>query len=200
VDLNLSAISAQVGGLFDQSITYKKLFVEKSCDQIAQVVELMVKAFESGNKILFFGNGGSAADAQHMAAEFVNRMLIERPPMPAIALSTDTSTLTSIANDYSFDEVFSKQIRALGKYRDVAFGLTTSGNSPNVNRALEEANQMGLVTVVLSGKDGGEAAKIAKHSLVVGDGANTPRIQEVHITVGHIIVELIDDILFGSPK
>ncbi|MBI4042806.1 MAG: D-sedoheptulose 7-phosphate isomerase [Deltaproteobacteria bacterium] len=186
--------------LFAESISVKQSFLKGNKEEMIKVIGVMGKAIEGGYKILFFGNGGSAADAQHLAAEFVNRMLIERPPLPSIALTTDTSVLTSIANDYSYEDVFAKQIRALGKPGDIAFGLTTSGNSPNVNRALETANEMGLSTICLSGRDGGQAAKIAQYNLIVDQAKKTPRIQEVHITVGHILVEILDHLLYGRKK
>ncbi|MFZ2089693.1 MAG: D-sedoheptulose 7-phosphate isomerase, partial [Desulfobaccales bacterium] len=148
-----------------------------------------------GGKILLFGNGGSAADAQHIAAEFVNRFKIERPPLAALALTTDTSILTSIANDYDFIEVFAKQVRALGRPGDAAVGLSTSGNSGNVVRALEAAREMGLNTLALSGGKGGPVAAAAEMAIVV-PSANTPRVQEVHITIGHVLCDLVDFLLF----
>jgi len=184
--------------IFRESIQLKESFVNENLIRIVNVVEAITAALKAGNKILLFGNGGSAADAQHLAAEFVNRFLIERPPLPAIALSTDTSVLTSIGNDYSFAEVFAKQIRAIGHKGDVAWGITTSGASPNVVKALETAKKMGLVTVAFTGKDGGDAARIADYVLNVSSG-NTPRIQEVHMTVGHVICEMVDLKLFQKP-
>ncbi|HLE17431.1 MAG TPA: D-sedoheptulose 7-phosphate isomerase, partial [Syntrophales bacterium] len=156
-------------------------------------------ALKRRNKILIFGNGGSAADAQHLAAEFVNRFMIERPPLAAMALSTDTSVITSIGNDYDFSEIFSKQIRALGQEGDVAWGISTSGNSPNVVKALETANKMKLVTIGLTGKDGGAIAGTVDYWLNVSSNS-TPRIQEVHITVGHVICEMVDFKLFQRPE
>jgi len=147
---------------------------------------------------LIFGNGGSAADAQHIAAEFVNRFVIERPPLPAIALTTDTSIITSIGNDYDFSEIFSKQIRAIGQPGDIAWGISTSGNSANVLKALEVAKKMDLVTIAFTGKDGGNIAKIADLSVNVSSSV-TARIQEVHITAGHAICDLVDIKLFQKP-
>jgi D-sedoheptulose 7-phosphate isomerase len=166
--------------------------------KIVKVVEVLTEVLNAGNKILLFGNGGSAADAQHLAAEFVNRFIIERPPLPAIALTTDTSIITSIGNDYGFEDIFSKQIRAIGQPGDVAWGITTSGVSPNVIKALETAQKMELITIGLTGKDGGEIAKIADYVLNVSSNS-TPRIQEVHITVGHVICEMLDYRLFQKP-
>jgi len=162
------------------------------------VVEAVTAALKAGSQILLFGNGGSAADAQHLAAEFVNRFLIERPPLPAIALTTDTSIITSIGNDYDFTEIFSKQIRAIGRKGDIAWGMSTSGTSVNVVRGLEAAKKIGMVTIGLTGRDGGDVAKIVDHTLNVSS-TSTPRIQEVHIMVGHVICEMVDFKLFQRP-
>ena len=143
----------------------------------------------------FFGNGGSAADAQHLAAEFVNRFQRERRPLPAIALTTDTSILTSIANDYDYSLVFVKQIEALGQSGDMAWSISTSGMSPNVYLGLKKAKQKGLKTVALTGGDGGKIVKMADISIVV-PSFNTPIIQEIHITIGHIVCELVERALF----
>ena len=169
-----------------------------SADLLVEAAGLIADSFTKGGRLLIFGNGGSAADAQHLAAEFVNRFLIERPPLPAVALTTDTSVLTSVANDYSFNEVFAKQVKALGRPGDVAWGLTTSGNSPNVVAALAAARQGGLKTLALTGSGGGEARHQAD-VLIEVKTTLTPRIQEVHITMGHIICELVDYILFQRP-
>ncbi len=162
--------------------------------EIAAAAAAIAEAFKAGRKLLLFGNGGSAADAQHIAAEFMNRFLIERPPLPAIALTTDTSVLTSIANDYAFDEIFSKQVKALGKKGDVALGITTSGSSGNVLKALRAAKKLGMTTIALTG-EGGKAASLADIGLQV-PSRSTPRIQEAHIAVGHILCDLTDTILF----
>jgi len=161
---------------------------------IMAAAESIAEAFKAGRKLLLFGNGGSAADAQHIAAEFMNRFLIERPPLPAIALTTDTSVLTSIANDYSFDDVFSKQVKALGKKGDVALGITTSGSSANVLKALRAAKKLGMITIALTG-DAGKAAALADIALQI-PSRSTPRIQEAHIVVGHILCDLTDTLLF----
>jgi D-sedoheptulose 7-phosphate isomerase len=184
--------------LFKESSNLKDSFVGENLEGIVSVIEAITAALKAGNKILLFGNGGSAADAQHLAAEFVNRFIIERPPLPAIALSTDTSIITSIGNDYDFSEIFSKQIRAIGQAGDVAWGISTSGSSPNVIKALELAKKMGMITIGLTGKDGGLMMKIVDHSLNVSS-TSTPRIQEVHITVGHVICEMVDFKLFQKP-
>jgi D-sedoheptulose 7-phosphate isomerase len=144
---------------------------------------------------MLFGNGGSAADAQHIAAEFVNRFMIERPPLPAMALTTDTSILTSVGNDYTFDDVFSKQIKALGMEGDVAWGMSTSGDSINVVEALIVARERGLRTISMTGANTGKMAEVAQVLLRV-DAENAARIQECHITMSHIICELVDYQLF----
>lgn len=184
--------------IFRESIQIKEVFLRDNLDRITRVVDVITEALKKGNKILLFGNGGSAADAQHIAGEFVNRFLIERPPLPAIALTTDTSVLTSIGNDYDFAEVFSKQIRALGQEGDIAWGFSTSGGSVNVIRALEAAKKMGLVTIGFTGRDGGTVGMISDYHLNVPTNV-TPRVQEVHIVVSHAICELVDWRLFQRP-
>jgi D-sedoheptulose 7-phosphate isomerase len=184
--------------IFKESSQLNEIFVNENLSKIVAVVEVIAGALQAGKKILLFGNGGSAADAQHLAAEFVNRFVIERPPLPAIALTTDTSILTSIGNDYDFSEIFSKQIRAIGQVGDIAWGFSTSGASVNVLKALEMANKMDLITVGLTGKDGGSIGRIVKQHLNVSSNS-TPRIQEVHITVGHVICEMVDFTLFQRP-
>jgi len=168
--------------------------METMTGDILEAAQAIAHAFKSGRKLLLFGNGGSAADSQHIAAEFMNRFLIERPPLPAIALTTDTSILTSISNDYAFDEVFSKQIKALGKKGDIALGITTSGNSANVIKGLRVAKKMSMVTIILA-SEGGKAAANADIALLV-PSRSTPRIQEAHIAIGHILCELTDTLLF----
>jgi D-sedoheptulose 7-phosphate isomerase len=184
--------------IFRESNQTKENFVNENLTRVVAVIEAVTAALKDGNKILFFGNGGSAADAQHLAAEFVNRFVIERPPLPAIALTTDTSVITSIANDYDFADIFSKQIRAIGQKGDIAWGMSTSGTSVNVVKGLETARKIGMVTVGLTGRDGGDMARIVDHSLNVSS-TSTPRIQEVHITVGHVICEMVDFKLFQRP-
>ena len=184
--------------VFKESNQIKDTFLNENLGKIVQVVDVVTATLKAGNKILLFGNGGSAADAQHIAGEFVNRFLIERPPLPAIALTTDTSVITSIGNDYHFSEIFSKQIRAIGQAGDIAWGMSTSGMSPNVIRAFEAAKKIGMTTIGFTGKDGGDIAKMVDYLLHVSSGS-TPRIQEVHIPVSHIICELVDVKLFQRP-
>ena len=180
---------------FKESSEVKTRFLKENLPKLLDLIKLIAQTFEAGNKIFFFGNGGSAADAQHLAAEFVNRYVMDRPPLPAIALTTDTSILTSISNDFAFNEIFAKQLRAIGKEGDVAIGISTSGNSSNVVKAFEVAKEMGIKTVALSGNDGGVLAKMADVSLVVSS-TSTPRIQETHILIGHILCEMVEHQLF----
>ncbi len=180
---------------FKESAEVKNRFLKENLPRLLDVIKLISHCFEAGNKLFFFGNGGSAADAQHLAAEFVNRYIMDRPPLPAIALTTDTSILTSVSNDFSFSEVFAKQLKALGKEGDVAVGISTSGTSPNIIKAFEVAKEMGMKTIALTGNDGGSLVKIAEVSLIV-PSASTPRIQEVHILIGHILCELVEHYLF----
>ena len=184
---------------FRESSRVKEIFVNENLSRLVKGIDVITQALSGGNKILLFGNGGSAADAQHIAAEFVNRFLIERPPLPAIALSTDTSVITSIANDYDFSEIFSKQIKALGHAGDVAWGISTSGSSPNVLKAFEVADRLGMTTIAFTGKDGGKMAEVVDFCLNVSSNS-TPRIQEAHITAGHVICDMIDYKLFKKPE
>lgn len=180
--------------ILTESISVKEQFIRAHLDLILQAADRISACLASGHKLLLFGNGGSAADAQHLAAEFVNRFQIERHPMAAIALTTDTSILTSIGNDYSFDEIFSKQVFALGKPDDIALGISTSGSSENVVRALASARKAGLSTIGFSGRGG----RMAEHADILFPVASdtTARVQETHILLGHILCELADRILF----
>jgi D-sedoheptulose 7-phosphate isomerase len=173
-------------------------FMEKYAQDLIALAEDMVRAFSKGNKLMIMGNGGSAADAQHMAAEFVNRFKIERSPLPALALTTDTSILTAVGNDYSFDEVFEKQVLALGVAGDMLIGISTSGNSPNIIRGFKAAREKKIITVALTGNKGGKMIEWADRSLVVPSAA-TPHIQETHILIIHLLCEMVDTLLFPSP-
>jgi D-sedoheptulose 7-phosphate isomerase len=178
-----------------ESVALKTRLAAEQGETVVAAARLLAQVFQQGGKVLLFGNGGSAADAQHLAAEFVNRFQVERPPLAAVALTTDTSILTAVANDYDFTEVFAKQVRALGRPGDAALGISTSGNSPNVVAGLQAARELGLKTLALSGGDGGPVAAAADLALVA-PSRNTPRIQEVHITVGHILCDLVDYLLY----
>ena|ERR1035438_9731347 len=172
-----------------------------SPDYVSSVVnvgEAMTKCLHSGNKILFFGNGGSAADAQHLAAELSGRFLKERPSLSGWALTTNSSVLTAIGNDYSFDEVFARQVQGIGSSGDIAFAITTSGNSPNVLRAVQVARDKKLVTVGLTGRSGGKLHAAVDHCICIPSD-QTPRVQEAHILTGHILCELIEETLFTQP-
>lgn len=172
--------------------------LETQSKTIIAIAKEMVKAFLRGNKALLFGNGGSAADAQHIACELQGKLYQKREPLAALALTTNTSILTAIANDYSFEKVFVRQVKALVKKGDIAIGVSTSGNSPNVLRALIEAKNLGAITIGMTGK-GGKLKNIADYALSV-PSEDTPRIQEAHITLGHIICSLVEDPLFGNKK
>ena len=180
---------------FTESIELKRLVLETQGPQVAAAAQMLVQVFQAGGRVLIFGNGGSAADAQHLAAEFVNRFQVERPPLAALALTTDTSILTAVANDYDFKEVFAKQVRAFGKPGDLAWGISTSGNSPNVVAGLDAARALGLKTLALSGGGGGPVAAAADLALIV-PSQSTPRVQEVHITLGHVLCDLVDFLLY----
>jgi D-sedoheptulose 7-phosphate isomerase len=164
---------------------------------VVKVAEAMTKCLRSGNKILFFGNGGSAADAQHLAAELSGRFLRERASLSGWALTTNTSVLTAVGNDYSFAEVFARQIQGIGSPDDVAFALSTSGNSPNVLRAVNVAREKKLVTIGLAGRTGGKLRTAVEHCICIPSD-QTPRVQEAHILTGHILCELIEETLFGQ--
>ena len=167
--------------------------IAQDCGEtIVQAASLMIRCLQSGGKLLFFGNGGSAADAQHLAAEFVGRFVLERQGLPAIALTTDSSILTSVGNDYGFDQVFARQIEALGRPNDVAVGISTSGNSPNVIEAVKKAKKQNVKTIGLAGKDGGALAKSVDLAITVSS-TNTARVQECHIAIGHILCELVEN-------
>jgi D-sedoheptulose 7-phosphate isomerase len=180
---------------FKESAEVKARFLKENLPKLLESIKLVSHAFEAGNKLFFFGNGGSAADAQHIVAEFVNRYIMDRPPLPAIALTTDTSVLTSVSNDMAFIDIFSRQIKALGKEGDVAVGISTSGNSANVIKAFEVAKEMGMKTIAFTGNDGGILAKLADIALIVSS-SSTPRIQETHILVGHLLCEMVEHLLF----
>ncbi len=166
---------------------------------IVAAAEAVIEAFEKGNKVLLFGNGGSAADAQHIAAEFVGRFAFDRPALPALALSVNTSCVTAIGNDYGFDQVFSRQIEALARSGDVAIGISTSGNSPNVLCAMAAARKIGMRTIGLTGRKGGRLKDEVEYC-VAAPSEETPRIQECHILVGHIIAQLAEQTIFHEQQ
>jgi D-sedoheptulose 7-phosphate isomerase len=179
----------------EESLKVKETFILENIASLILLAEKIALAFTGDRKLMICGNGGSAADAQHIAAEFVNKYTLERPPLPAMALTTDTSVITSIGNDYSFDDIFSKQVKALGMQGDILLGISTSGNSENVLAAVRDARSQGMYTAGFIGNDGGKLAGLVELPLVVKTDF-TPRIQEAHILAGHIICHLVDYILF----
>ena len=187
----------RVGKLIEASIATKQELLRstESLSTIAKVSELLVNAFRQGGKVLLFGNGGSAADAQHIAAELVGRFAFDRPALPALTLSADSSCVTAIGNDYGFDQVFMRQLEALGRSGDVAIGISTSGNSLNVQNAMSAAKKIGLHTVALTGRTGGSLRNMVNHC-ICAPSDETPRIQECHILIGHIISELVERGIF----
>ena len=190
----------QIARSFADSISVKRRFLRENLGTLIEAIETVAAALRAGHKLLLFGNGGSAADAQHLAAEFVGRFKIERAPLPAIALTTDTSGLTSIANDYGFADVFARQVQALGRAGDVAIAISTSGNARNVLRAVGTCRRLALRTIALTGGSGGKLAKVADLVLRAGGSTETARIQETHILVGHIICEQVDALLFPQRR
>ena len=195
-----TTLITRVKNNFQESILTTRNCMEELAPVIAQAAALMIQALLSDRKILICGNGGSAADAQHFSAELLNRFERERPGLPAIALTTDTSTITSIGNDYHFDDIFSKQLRALGQAGDVLLGISTSGNSRNVIRAIEAAHERGILCVALNGREGGEMAGMltGQDVNICVPGSSTARIQEVHGIVIHCLCDLIDYQLLGQ--
>lgn len=181
------------------SIAALEAFENQGLPVVVQAAEALAQALAAGHKLLVFGNGGSAADAQHLAAELINRFLLERPSLPALALTTDSSVLTAIGNDYHFDEVFSRQVKGLGQAGDVALGISTSGRSPNVLKALAVARAKGMLTIGLGGRECPEMAGLCDIMIRVPSD-ETPRIQEVHGLVIHILCELVDQKLFGRSR
>jgi D-sedoheptulose 7-phosphate isomerase len=185
----------------EDSIAVKRQIREDArlLGQIGEIAELIIKAYRDGKKVILFGNGGSAADAQHIAAEFVGRYYVDRAPLPAIALTVNTSSLTAIGNDYSYDAIFARQLSAFGQEGDIAIGISTSGNSKNVIQALQIAKEKGLITVGFVGRDGGKMKGVVDYCLPIPSN-DTPRIQEGHITLGHIICDIVERELFRSDE
>jgi D-sedoheptulose 7-phosphate isomerase len=185
-------LAEKIRVLAQESIEAKRRFFHESAADVAYAAQMIIEKMRGGGKLLIFGNGGSAADAQHLAAELAFKMGRERAALPALALTTDTSLLTAISNDRSFDFVFARQIQSLGREGDIVLAISTSGNSPNVIEAVKEARAMDIAAIGLLGAGGGEVAKLVDLALVVPN-RDTPRIQEVHIAIGHIICQLIED-------
>ena len=184
---------------FADSASVKQQFAREHADRIVQVVKLIATAFREGRKVLLFGNGGSATDAAHIAAEFVGRYHRERAPLPAIALATDIAAITCIANDYGYEELFARQIRAHGQKGDVAIAISTSGNSPNVLKGVAVARECGMTTIAWTGGTGGKLAGLVEYPFIV-PSTITARIQESHITLGHVLCELVEEQLLGKTS
>ncbi|MFH1128745.1 MAG: D-sedoheptulose 7-phosphate isomerase [Candidatus Omnitrophota bacterium] len=182
-----------------ESIQVKEEILRSGIGQIKEIVELLIECLRKGGKVILFGNGGSAADAQHIAAEFIGRFKKDRSALAALALTTNTSVLTSLANDYGYEVIFAKQIEALGQKNDIVIAISTSGKAKNVSLGIKQAKKIGLKTVALTGGDGGELAKLADVSFLVPSMV-TARIQEAHITIGHIICELVEQTLCQEQK
>ena len=196
----VAAMKTLVSTNLVQSIMAKEAFVRESTDDLLRLADWIRETFADGGKLLIFGNGGSAADAQHLAAEFVNRFLINRRPLPALALTTDSSVLTSIGNDFSFDQVFVKQVQALGRPEDLALGISTSGTSANVVKGMQAAREIGMRTAALTGgtvRPGGDLAALCDLVLNV-PADSTPHIQETHLWIEHVLCEIVEKQLFGS--
>lgn len=190
-------MQGRIRAMFHESAEVKRRFAEAEAPRIEAAARRMAETLRRGGTLLLAGNGGSAADAQHLAAEFVNRFLFDRRALAAVALTTDTSALTAIGNDLGFERLFARQVEALGRPGDLLIALSTSGNSPNVVAAVETAKGMGIYTLGLSGGSGGRLASLADACLVV-PSAETPRIQEVHITLGHVLCALVEEWLCGE--
>ena len=191
------SIRNEIADRLEESARIKRAIAESNLNEIEQIVGFIIKAYKAGGKVVLFGNGGSAADAQHIAGELVGRFLMERRALPAIALTTNTSTLTAMANDYGYETVFSRQVEALVNEKDVVIGISTSGSSPNVIEAMKAAKMKGARTIGLTGDSLGKLADVADLVLAVPSDS-TPRIQEAHITIGHIVCELVEKELSGT--
>jgi phosphoheptose isomerase len=183
----------------DESLTTQRLFFEREAGRVVEAGRMIAEALRSGHKLLVFGNGGSAADAQHLSSELVNRYIEDRPALPAIALTTDTSTLTSVANDTHYRYVFSRQVEALGGEGDLALAISTSGSSENVIEAVKVCRSRGIGTIGLAGRDGGDLAPLVDLSLVV-QHAETARIQEVHGLVVHLLCQIVEEELYPEER
>ena len=191
------SMSSKIVRRLEESILIKQAVAKSKIRDIEDMAKVIIAAYKNGGKVVLFGNGGSAADAQHIACELVGRFALKRRAFPAIALTTDTSILTAVANDYGYNAVFSRQVEALVGEKDVVIGISTSGDSPNVVEAIEMAKTKGARTIALTGGSGGRLAKVVDIALVVPSD-NTPRIQEVHITIGHIVCEIVEKELSGD--
>jgi D-sedoheptulose 7-phosphate isomerase len=184
---------------FEESISVKEKFAKENIDKIIEVSKVIADAFNDGKKVILFGNGGSATDASHIAAEFVNRFKRERPSLPAIALNTDMAVITAIANDYDYSDVFAKQLKAIGVEGDIVLALSTSGGSANVLKAMDVAKKKKLKSIAFTGTKGEKFASKATYAFIVPSD-NTQRIQETHITLAHVLCQMVEEILFEAPR
>jgi D-sedoheptulose 7-phosphate isomerase len=184
---------------FQDSISIKEKFIKENVTLVAEVSKLIADVFNEGKKLIIFGNGGSACDASHIAAEFVNRFKRDRPGLPAIALNTDMAVITSIANDYDYSEIFARQIKTLADSGDIVIAISTSGNSKNILKAVDVAKKKGLKIIAFTGLKGDRFASKSDYAFVVPSD-DTPRIQETHITIGHVICQIVEEILFEVPR
>lgn len=191
---------SRIPDIISQSIAVKEKIRQDAglLETVTRVVDELTSAFRRRNKVMFCGNGGSAADAQHLAAELSGRFYFDRKPLPAEALHVNTSYLTAVANDYSYDEIYSRLVEAQGVTGDILVGISTSGNSKNVIKAIEAANALGVITIGMTGSTGGKMKGLCKYLLAVPSD-DTPRIQESHILLGHILCELVEENLFPKP-
>jgi D-sedoheptulose 7-phosphate isomerase len=194
-------IKALIRGRLAESIEVRSKILQNDeiINQICEIADLMIDLYKKGKKVILFGNGGSAADAQHIATELLGRYYADRKPLPAEALTVNTSLLTAIGNDYAFDQIFARQIEGLGNAGDIAIGISTSGNSINVIEGLRMAKSKGLFTVGLTGVDGGKLRNAVDYCVCVPSN-DTPRIQEAHILIGHILCELVEQAFFGEES
>lgn len=184
---------------FEESVRIKERFAKEYTETIVEVSKVIADAFNDGKKLILFGNGGSATDASHIAAEFVNRFKRERPGLPAIALNTDMAVITSIANDYDYSEIFARQLKPLSEEGDIVIAISTSGASSNVLKAMDAAKRKKLRTIVFTGAKGEKFASRADYAFIVPSDS-TPRIQETHITLGHVLCQMVEEILFETPR
>jgi len=184
---------------FEESSSVKQQFIQENVAMVVEVSKLLSDTFNNGNKLILFGNGGSASDASHIAGEFVNRFKKERPGLPAIALNTDIAVITAIANDYDFTEIFARQLKVIAQDGDVVIAISTSGNSPNILKAMDAAKKKKIKIIAFTGAKGDKMAAKAHYAFVV-PSSNTPRIQETHITLGHVLCQMVEEILFEAPR
>jgi D-sedoheptulose 7-phosphate isomerase len=195
-----TTMNEKIRKVFEESIQVTEKFLdEKNIERINEVSKVIAAAFSDGKKLILFGNGGSSADASHIAAEFINRFKRERPGLPAIALNTDMAVITAIANDYDFSDIFSKQLKAIAEEGDVVIAMSTSGNSPNILKAMDIAKKKRLVTIAFTGLKGEKFASKAQYAFIVPSDS-TPRIQETHIILGHAVCQMVEEILFEVPR